>query len=447
MSGGEREPITWIGYTTRYRAGGARLLQVARTMAREASGPVECVAVETKRDFVRAMAELAARGDSIGALDWIGHAGMYGPMFGTRAHPEQFSPHEWRALAAAGALPLGLSAEASFHACRSARWFAPFFARTFGRAALGFHGYTAFSTRPDRFARVRAGYSGSAPLYLFGAPSRKSHGWLGAVRKHAGRQAPEAMTRFDPSEPNEGQGSYDPVARLYAAAFEEIRVRRDEWRWLCERLRALARPGGLEVLDVGCGSGAMLRALEEEGLLRRGVGVDRSAEMIAIATERGSLGGLLSYETIDGPRLPFPDASFDVVTSLLSFRYLDWDPIVAEIARILRPGGRLLVVDMAAAPVHPSELGALARGKLADWIGALRAPAWREARRRLVARPEWAEMLRYNPVRSEHEFTWYLESRFPGRRVERLNVGRRHRVLAFDSGPIDGLTLAPQSYP
>ena len=38
-------------------------------------------------------------------------------------------------------------------------------------------------------------------------------------------------------------------------------------------------------------------------------------------------------------------------------------------------------------------------------------------------------MLRYNPIRAQHEFVWYLESRFPGRHVETLNVGRHARVL------------------
>ncbi len=43
-------------------------------------------------------------------------------------------------------------------------------------------------------------------------------------------------------------------------------------------------------------------------------------------------------------------------------------------------------------------------------------------------------MLKYNPIRAQHEYQWYLESRFPGRKLEILNVGRRQRLVAFDTG-------------
>jgi hypothetical protein len=56
-------------------------------------------------------------------------------------------------------------------------------------------------------------------------------------------------------------------------------------------------------------------------------------------------------------------------------------------------------------------------------------------------------MLSYNPIRAEHEMKWYLESRFPGQQVERLDIGVHNRVLAFDSGPLQPGTVPPQSYP
>ena len=56
-------------------------------------------------------------------------------------------------------------------------------------------------------------------------------------------------------------------------------------------------------------------------------------------------------------------------------------------------------------------------------------------------------MLRYNPIRAEHEYRWYLESRFADRRVETLDIARNSRVLAFDSGPITQRWFPPQSYP
>ncbi len=64
--------------------------------------------------------------------------------------------------------------------------------------------------------------------------------------------------------------------------------------------------------------------------------------------------------------------------------------------------------------------------------------AYQQALERMVTDPRWQTMLAYNPIRAEHELVWYFESRFPGRRVETLNVGRHARVMAFDSGPLPG---------
>ena len=65
----------------------------------------------------------------------------------------------------------------------------------------------------------------------------------------------------------------------------------------------------------------------------------------------------------------------------------------------------------------------------------------------MVGDPRWQLMLKHNPIRSDHELRWYLESRFPGRRVELLTVGWNTRVVAFDSGPLEPGWVPPQSYP
>jgi hypothetical protein len=136
-----------------------------------------------------------------------------------------------------------------------------------------------------------------------------------------------------------------------------------------------------------------------------------------------------------------------VVTSLLSFRYLDWDPIMNEIRRVLAPGGRIMVVDMVTAPVRAKELPQLAVSKVRTMIGTVKHRDFHRALRRLVTDPRWKVMLQYNPIRAEHEMKWYLESRFPGRKVERLDVGMHARVLAFESGPLEPGIVPPQSYP
>lgn len=437
-----RPDVIWIGYTTMYRDGGARLAQVSRTMAADLGQAhptceVVCVAVENKRAFVGSMERIAQRGQHIEQLHFVGHSGMYGPMFGTTDLPEQFSPHEWQTLE----IPFGPHAEAFFHACRTARWFAPFFARTFGVPTHGFHWYTAFSQAPERFVFAPPWSHPRKPLYLSGCPGKKSHGWLGTLGKHLHLINPEPIKRF---EPNQGEidDTYDSVAHLYDEVFTDIKVREDEWAWVEEHM-----PSGtdLHMLDIGCGNGAMLRELAPR--LARGVGVDRSAGMLRFAKARSADEPTLSFAQIDGPMLPVEDQSMDVVTSFLSFRYLDWDPIMAEIVRVLKPGGKFLVVDMVTAPVQRAQVPMFLGSKIKQWQQHRQRAPFRESLGRLVSDERWAKMLMYNPIRAEHELRWFMESRFEGRHVEILNVGWHNRVMAFDTGPIFKDYIAPQSYP
>ncbi len=434
--------MIWIGYTTLYRTGGSKLAAAARTLAaakrrQHPERTVRLVAVERKAEFIDEMVRAAERGGTINELHLLSHSGMYGPMFGTTKWPEQFSPHEWRSLE----IPFAEGGEAFFHACRTARWFAPFFARTFSVPAHGYHWYTTFSSAKTRFRwEGLSGGERDRPLYLVGCIGKKSHGLLGSVAKYGGLVRPEAMKRFDP-EPLSGESSYDSVAALYDAVFSDIRVREDEWRWLSQRV-GIAEGG--RVLDIGCGNGALLGALSAR--IGEGVGVDRSAPMIAIAQNRNRRHPNLSFETIDGPKLPFPDNSFDMAVSLCSFRYLDWDPLLAELHRVVRPEGRFLVVDMVTAPLKTAEVPKLVRSTLKQRLGP-KPSGYRSALERLVGNQGWQAMLKYNPIRAEHEFRWYLESRFPGHKVELLNVGLHARVLAFDSGPIGQAQLVPQTFP
>ena len=155
--------VILIIYTTKYRLGGAQFPVVAETLANEKrevgfDGEIIHRAVESKVDVLREIAEIRDAGNEIAEFHFVGHSGMYGPMFGTVAFPEQFSPYEWQQME----IPFAEDASASFHCCRSARWFAPFFARTFGVTAHGFFWYTTFSKRKDKY--VAAGESTNAPL-------------------------------------------------------------------------------------------------------------------------------------------------------------------------------------------------------------------------------------------------------------------------------------------
>lgn len=425
--------MIWIGYTTVYRKGGHQLERAAKTMARQlrAQGKqVVCQAVDSKRAFVDSVLGCPAPLDE---LHLISHSGMYGPMFGTTDLPEQFSPHEWRTLP----LRFAPGGQAYFHACRTGRWFAPFFARTFGVPAWGHHGYTTVSRRPDRYRFVADDISDEVDVYIIDQPGRTSHGLLGAVGKRTGLLPPVPMVQHLPTSPLSG-AAYDRVAERYDQVFADIRVRGPEFAWLDQRVH-----DGDRVLDLGCGTGALLRSLRDR-VTKDSVGVDVSEPMLEQARRRDVQG---IYRRIDGPSLPFPDDHFDTVVSLLSWRYVDWDPMLAEVARVLRPGGRLLVVDMVAKAAELRELPVVLLHKLREKRHLTQFPHYPTAREALVTDPAWATMLQYNPIRAEHEYRWYFESRFPGRRVHTLDLGRRTRVLGFDSGPVHNSWFPPQSYP
>jgi ubiquinone/menaquinone biosynthesis C-methylase UbiE len=107
---------------------------------------------------------------------------------------------------------------------------------------------------------------------------------------------------------------------------------------------------GERVLEVGCGTGEVAqRARSRVGATGRVSGIDPSAEMIALAQRKASRAGLdIDYRVGVIEALPYPDGSFDVVLSSLMMHHLPDDlksAGLAEVWRVLKPGGRLLIVD------------------------------------------------------------------------------------------------------
>lgn len=105
-------------------------------------------------------------------------------------------------------------------------------------------------------------------------------------------------------------------------------------------LRALGLERGEQVLDVGCNAGARLEQLRREFAIE-GVGIDVSPASVAAGTKRFPK---LALRVGDAEKLPFPDNSFDAVISFETFEHLP-DPgrALAEMARVVRPGGRVLI--------------------------------------------------------------------------------------------------------
>ena len=125
-----------------------------------------------------------------------------------------------------------------------------------------------------------------------------------------------------------------------------------EREWLQPRLFAPVHRATLDVagalvampsavLDVGCGTGALLRDAGERFRAARLVGIDPSARMIAMADAGGA-----ELVQAAAEHLPFPDRTFDLVVSTLSLHHWrDRAAAVREIARVLRPGGAIVLAD------------------------------------------------------------------------------------------------------
>lgn len=99
--------------------------------------------------------------------------------------------------------------------------------------------------------------------------------------------------------------------------------------------------GGRQILDAGCGSGPLAKALSDRGATM--TGFDSSEAMIGLARQR--LGEETELLVADlGQPLPFTEDTFDDVVASLVFHYLeDWVSPLQEIRRVLRPGGRLIM--------------------------------------------------------------------------------------------------------
>jgi ubiquinone/menaquinone biosynthesis C-methylase UbiE len=119
-----------------------------------------------------------------------------------------------------------------------------------------------------------------------------------------------------------------------------------------------SEPGhGAAVLDAGCGPGRILRLMAERRPDLDLYGVDLAQGMITeseAAAERAGLAGRLTFTRADLADLPYADDSFDLVISNASMHHWERvEPIVPELARVLRPGGEVRIYDVRVANPQP----------------------------------------------------------------------------------------------
>jgi demethylmenaquinone methyltransferase/2-methoxy-6-polyprenyl-1,4-benzoquinol methylase len=170
-------------------------------------------------------------------------------------------------------------------------------------------------------------------------------------------------------------------------------------RWRRALVHAIAPRPGERVLDVATGTG--LVAFE---LARRGpevVGIDQSEEMLAVARaaleRRPSYAHRVRFIRGEAEALPFDDREFDAVTFTYLLRYVDdREATMRELARVLKPGGRIGMVEFGV----PRAAALQAAWKLHTRVGlplagGLVSPAWREVGRFLG--PNIEELHRREP--------------------------------------------------
>jgi len=146
-----------------------------------------------------------------------------------------------------------------------------------------------------------------------------------------------------PAVPDSSTGpaanGYDSFAEGYAAENETSLLNA-----YYERPAMLELAGdvtGRRILDAGCGAGPLFAALRDRGAVV--TGIDVSAGMLELARRRLGADADLRVADLACP-LPFPDDTFDDVVASLVLHYLeDWGPTLAELRRVLTPGGRLIV--------------------------------------------------------------------------------------------------------
>lgn len=126
-------------------------------------------------------------------------------------------------------------------------------------------------------------------------------------------------------------GDYDAIARGLLPVADHV-------------VRGAAIHAGERVLDVACGTGNTALAAAARGA--RVTGLDLTPELLEVAAARALATGYpgIAWQEGDAERLPFPDASFDVVVSSCGLMFApDQQRVAAEVARVTRPGGHIAI--------------------------------------------------------------------------------------------------------
>jgi len=134
---------------------------------------------------------------------------------------------------------------------------------------------------------------------------------------------------------------YDLLNHLLSANVDKL-----WWRRTAKSFAQILERPGAKVLDLCCGTGDMALALRRQSPQAEITGADFSHTMLVLASKKNSQPRRVNWIEADALQLPFPDQSFDLVTSAFGFRNLaDYDAGLREIFRMLRPGGEFGILE------------------------------------------------------------------------------------------------------
>src|SRR3954471_1390802 len=186
--------------------------------------------------------------------------------------------------------------------------------------------------------------------------------WFTLPHGEAGSLARDLVARLPDGDPvldADRRQAARVLAERARVASESFRRQGADW----DEMRALELPAAAveealldlvpetdagRLLDIGTGTGRVLELLAPR--ISQGIGVDASKAMLALARARLARPGLghCSVRLADMYRLPFADASFDRAVLQMVLHYAEDPPgVLAEVGRVLLPGGQLIVIDLA----------------------------------------------------------------------------------------------------
>jgi demethylmenaquinone methyltransferase/2-methoxy-6-polyprenyl-1,4-benzoquinol methylase len=206
-------------------------------------------------------------------------------------------------------------------------------------------------------------------------------------------------------------------------------------RWRRALVSAVSPDPGERVLDVATGTGLVAAELARSGCSV--VGIDQSPEMLTAARRRfaGVAGGRVELIEGEAEALPFGSASFDALTFTYLFRYVE-DPAATmrELARVVRPGGRVASLEFGVPPSAPARMAWRAYTRVGlPLLGRMASRDWGRVGRFLG--PSITSFYRRHPL--ERILGYWREAGMGAVEVQRMSLGGGIVMCAIKSEPDD----------